>query len=129
VAQGRARDIPTQAFEFLPLLGATLCVGMQAKPCGQASTRPTPSRNCSAADPCDSTPALVASVSEPSVAAGHRRGLSDPWVSHAGNRRTLRPALFHDQSPDTASGSRGYMIARPDPQSDPQSQCSTLPQS
>jgi len=34
VAQGRARDIPTQAFEFLSLMGATLCVGMQAKPLG-----------------------------------------------------------------------------------------------
>jgi len=34
VAQGRARDIPTQAFEFLSLVGATLGVGMQAKPLG-----------------------------------------------------------------------------------------------
>ena len=34
VAEGGARDIATQAFEFLPLLGATLRVGMQAKPLG-----------------------------------------------------------------------------------------------
>ncbi len=27
VAEGGARNVPTQAFEFLPLLGATLCVG------------------------------------------------------------------------------------------------------
>ncbi len=26
VAEGGARNVPTQAFEFLPLLGATLCV-------------------------------------------------------------------------------------------------------
>ena len=32
VAEGGARDIPTQAFEFLPLLGAAPGVGMQAKP-------------------------------------------------------------------------------------------------
>ncbi len=31
VAEGGARDIPTQAFEFLPLLGAAPGVGMQAK--------------------------------------------------------------------------------------------------
>ena len=34
VAQGGAGDVAAQAFKFLVLLGATLCVGMQAKPLG-----------------------------------------------------------------------------------------------
>ncbi len=34
VAQGRARDIAAQAFKFLPLLGTTPGIGMQAKPLG-----------------------------------------------------------------------------------------------
>ena len=38
VAEGGARDIATQAFEFLSLLGATLRVGMQAKPLGTDTT-------------------------------------------------------------------------------------------
>ncbi len=34
VAEGGARDIATQPFEFLSLLGAAMGVGMQAKPLG-----------------------------------------------------------------------------------------------
>ena len=34
VAEGVARDVTTQAFEFLPLLGPTPGIGMQAKPLG-----------------------------------------------------------------------------------------------
>jgi hypothetical protein len=34
VAQGRARDVATEAFKFLPLMGAAAGVGMQAKPLG-----------------------------------------------------------------------------------------------
>ena len=34
VAQSRARDVTAQPFECLSLLGATRCVGMQAKPLG-----------------------------------------------------------------------------------------------
>ena len=34
VAEGRTRDVATEAFEFLPLLGTTAGVGMQAKPLG-----------------------------------------------------------------------------------------------
>ena len=38
VAQGRARDVATQSFEFLSLLGAAMGVGMQAKPLGTHTT-------------------------------------------------------------------------------------------
>lgn len=34
MAQGRARDVPTQTFEFLSLLGSTRRLSMQAKPLG-----------------------------------------------------------------------------------------------
>lgn len=34
VAQGRARDVAAEPFEFLSLVGATLCVGMQAEALG-----------------------------------------------------------------------------------------------
>ena len=34
VAEGRTRDVATEPFEFLPLLGAAICIGMQAKPLG-----------------------------------------------------------------------------------------------
>ena len=34
VAEGRTRDVATEAFELLPLLGTTAGVGMQAKPLG-----------------------------------------------------------------------------------------------
>jgi len=34
VAQGRARDVATQPFEFLPLMGAAICLRMEAKALG-----------------------------------------------------------------------------------------------
>ena len=34
VAEGQTRDVATEAFELLPLLGTTAGVGMQAKPLG-----------------------------------------------------------------------------------------------
>ncbi len=39
VAQGRARDVATQPFEFLALLGAAICIRMQAKALGTHTAR------------------------------------------------------------------------------------------
>ena len=38
VAQGRARDVATQPFEFLSLMRTTPCIGMEAKPLGPDTT-------------------------------------------------------------------------------------------
>ena len=41
VAEGRARDITTQAFEGVPLMGATLCVDiLHCKTCPQPDSQP-----------------------------------------------------------------------------------------